>query len=54
MIHWFFSCLHRRTSFPQTDPRTKQTSVQCLDCGKRLEYDWGAMRQGRALVEEIG
>lgn len=51
MIRWllFWNCQHRRTTFPQTPLRRamhapEETSVVCLDCGKRLGYSWEEMR----------
>ena len=47
-------CAHRRTAFPitlraneSTDGRpsgTLETYIVCLSCGRRLAYDWSAMR----------
>jgi RNA polymerase subunit RPABC4/transcription elongation factor Spt4 len=37
-------CRHRRYTFPQSDKVTKQATVCCLDCGRRLTYDWEGMR----------
>ena len=44
-----FACVHRRTTFPRTRPRTPvgtppRTYVVCLDCGCEIPYDWGRMR----------
>ncbi len=53
MVTWLFGCSHRRTSFPMTlrhgsgsrrPPQGMETYVVCFDCGKRLAYDWVAMR----------
>jgi RNase P subunit RPR2 len=35
-------CWHQRYTFPQT--RQGETSVTCLACGKRMRYDWQAMK----------
>ena len=49
---WLFSCSHPNTSFPQTTGTApdKQTTVVCLDCGRKLEYDWEKMRRGKEVV----
>ncbi len=53
MVSWFFGCSHGRTSFPMTlrhangsrkPSKGMETYVVCFDCGKRLAYDWTAMR----------
>jgi hypothetical protein len=38
-------CWHRRLGRPYTGT-TKQTTVCCLDCGRRFHYDWATMRRG--------
>lgn len=46
VYQWLFGCQHNNYSWPQTvrfGPE-KGTHVACLDCGKRLEYDFGRMR----------
>ena len=49
MIAWLLSfvgrCDHRRYTFPQTD-KSGNTTVCCLECGRRLPYDWANMRRG--------
>jgi len=60
LFHWLvnalFGCRHRKTSFPMT-PVEKTASgesgtfVVCLDCGKRLKYDWDRMRSGKPVDE---
>jgi hypothetical protein len=51
-VDLMFGCGHARTTFPQTEKRTRHTTVACLDCGKRFEYDWGSMKRGRAIPED--
>lgn len=61
LVDWLFGCSHRRTTFPRTsrvaaDARAGQaakteTYVACLQCGRQIRYDWGAMRTG---VREVG
>jgi hypothetical protein len=38
-------CTHRRHSWPQTIKigDDKKTTVACLDCGKRVPYDWAGL-----------
>jgi hypothetical protein len=51
VVNALFGCRHRKTSFPMTlsvnDPDESATFVVCLDCGKRLKYDWEHMVPGR-------
>ena len=53
---WLSGCSHRKKAFPFTPrsiganlPPGKQaeTYVVCLDCGRKLAYDWTRMRIGR-------
>jgi hypothetical protein len=48
-----FGCRHRRLSRPLTpEPErgnARRTYVVCLDCGKRLAYDFETMRVGEPL-----
>lgn len=54
LAEWLFGCSHRRTTFPITLPTvTRQpgadspeteTYVVCLECGRRMAYDWAKMR----------
>jgi hypothetical protein len=37
-----FGCSHRKTTFPVTT--NTGTWVTCLDCGKRLPYNWQKMK----------
>jgi hypothetical protein len=40
-------CAHRHRTFPRTakEPGLASTTyVVCLDCGKKLPYDWQKMR----------
>jgi hypothetical protein len=37
-------CLHNSHSFPQTDPITHLTTVQCFSCANRLIYSWESMK----------
>lgn len=54
LILSFFRCRHKRFTFPQTDQRTKQTSVACVECGARYLYSWDQMRRtGRVHSPEI-
>jgi hypothetical protein len=46
LISSVFACSHRDQSFPQTDRRTKETTVTCLRCGCSWFYDWQIMRRG--------
>jgi hypothetical protein len=51
---WLSGCSHRRKAFPFTprftvspnqQTRTQaETYVVCLDCGRKLAYDWSRMR----------
>jgi hypothetical protein len=53
---WLSGCSHRRKAFPFT-PRSVgayrqpgtgvETYVVCLDCGRKLAYDWTRMRIAR-------
>src|SRR2546428_10460094 len=54
-----FRCRHRRTTFPLSPvsrPGAPQGDkyVVCLDCGKRLPYDWERMRIGTPAPETAG
>ncbi len=50
-------CAHRRTTLPMTGwvdatasahrDATGEMYVVCLDCGRRLPYDWKKMRLGK-------
>jgi len=42
LLRSLFGCSHRKTTFPVTS-RTG-TWVTCLDCGRRLPYDWQKMK----------
>jgi hypothetical protein len=54
LADWLYGCSHRKTSFPITlragagvnGQRSAQTDtyVVCLECGRRLPYDWTMMR----------
>lgn len=50
---WLYGCAHRRTSFPITlrgSPGMDgqpETYIVCLACGRRLAYDWTAMRRSK-------
>jgi hypothetical protein len=46
LISSVFACSHRNQSFPQTDRRTKETTVTCLLCACCWFYDWQTMRRG--------
>jgi len=45
----FLQCRHKRTTFPQTPktfrqaPKIRYAEVSCLDCGKKMIYDWEKM-----------
>ena len=54
-VEWLFQCWHRKTTFPFSPPRRVSGQsvasaaqlgmyVVCLDCGKKLPYDWCQMR----------
>jgi hypothetical protein len=49
MIFNLFGCSHKRCTWPQTDRRTKQTTVTCLSCGRGFLYDFREMRRGPKL-----
>ena len=57
LLHGIFGCAHARTTFPLTlkaGPRTHHAEptgvyVTCLDCGQEFNYDWAAMRRGKAV-----
>lgn len=51
-MKFFSHCNHRTLSFPQTDKKSELTTVTCLSCGAKWEYDWKAMQQGRRLDSE--
>jgi hypothetical protein len=57
LVTRLFGCHHRRKSFPITpkaeELTTTPTYVTCLDCGAEFEYDWGAMRLGRARLSHL-
>jgi hypothetical protein len=50
---WLYGCAHRRTSFPITLRAgvgvggQLETYIVCLACGRRLAYDWTAMRRSK-------
>lgn len=52
IVDVLFGCRHRKYSFPITlkpcgllkAERPSSTYVVCLDCGKKLPYDWTEMR----------
>jgi len=46
LTFWFFSCPHRRTTFPLKPPRGTDYVV-CLDCGREFDYDWQNMSRGK-------
>lgn len=52
----FGGCLHAHATFPQTPVRKsgfrEATYVCCLDCGRRFEYDWRAMKRGAEIRRE--
>lgn len=43
LLRLLFGCRHKRFTFPQTIGGV--THVACLDCGKRVGYDWKLMRR---------
>ena len=55
-----FGCHHRRTSFPMTPLEKSEGArtatvkgamyVVCLDCGKKISYDWDQMRTGKRVT----
>lgn len=45
LLVWFGFCRHRHISWPQG--REGQVSVVCLDCTRRMNYDWKTMRIGK-------
>ena len=50
LVNVLFGCSHRKTTFPLTSGRTfDHTYVVCLHCGTEFEYDWKAMRMGKAV-----
>jgi transcription elongation factor Elf1 len=50
LLKSIFGCGHCRLGWPITIKR--QTTVLCLDCGQRFEYDWQAMKMGAAIQRE--
>ena len=50
LLNSLFGCSHRRTTFPLTQSRKRETYVACLDCGKEFSYDWKEMRIGRPVA----
>ena len=54
---WLYGCAHRRTSFPITLRASPgmdgqpETYIVCLACGRRLAYDWTAMRTSKKPAE---
>jgi hypothetical protein len=42
LLALLFGCHHRRTSFPTTT--SEGTYVMCLDCGRKLLYNWQEMK----------
>lgn len=49
VFNFLFRCQHRNLSRPMSltgsgAEKAPSTFVVCLDCGKRLEYDWKRMR----------
>ena len=60
MANWLFGCSHRQTSFPITlrdgggsrrHPKSTETYIVCLDCGRHFAYDWEHMRVARGPAE---
>lgn len=63
LVEWLFGCSHNRTTFPMT--LRSETSIACLECGRRFGYDWSTMRitsqlpagirrlRGHALVPQV-
>ena len=54
----FFRCSHPKLSRVWSKVYVDDGGlcyVTCTDCGKRWEYDWATMRQGREIpkVEEV-
>ena len=48
-----FGCSHHKTTFPRSEPSDAhpnlksapaETYVVCLECGRRIPYDWSTMR----------
>jgi hypothetical protein len=44
-----FGCRHRRIGTPVTRRSDRVTSVFCQECGQRIAYDFGRMRQGGVI-----
>ena len=45
LSQWLFGCRHRNVTWPQSrrgDPH-RVPYVNCLDCGRRMKYDWKKM-----------
>lgn len=53
-----FGCSHKRTTFPIRRAGASETPagspkpayVACLECGAEFDYDWQAMKMGRAAL----
>lgn len=43
LLALIFGCRHRRYSWPQRDAE-QCLYVMCLDCSRRLEYNWETMK----------
>lgn len=50
LLNGLFGCSHRRTTFPLTRDRKKETYIVCLDCGKEFSYNWQEMRVGEPVT----
>lgn len=56
-MFWFFSCAHKRTTFPRTPlhdsklpPSERRGAyVVCHDCGREFEYSWQDMKIGAEI-----
>jgi len=47
-IRRLFGCGHKHYTWPMG----RRPTVQCLDCGRRIRYDWDRMRLTEALDDQ--
>ena len=50
-LSFLFPCRHKRLSRPMKQRNCPEMYVVCLDCGKRLGYDW---QRGQVLWRAAG
>jgi hypothetical protein len=53
LAEWLFGCSHQKTTLPRSESSgavtnlksaPSETYVVCLECGRRIPYDWCTMR----------